>query len=84
MMYEYVYLGDRSTAALYKGRQCNAVRRADGKCVRGKNGNMIVVFDDKLVVVQARLLRKIKRNCLKSIFNTEVQRSGLTQRFDIQ
>ena len=35
MIYEYVYLGDRSTAVPYKGQQC--------------------------VVVQARLLRKIKR-----------------------
>jgi hypothetical protein len=61
MMYDYVYLGDRSTAELYKRQQCNAVRRADGKCIRGKNGNMIVVFHEKPVVVQARLLRKIKR-----------------------
>ena len=62
MMYEYVYLGDRSTAGLYKGQQCVAVRRSDGKCIRGKNGNMLVRFRDAQVVVQPRLLRKIKRS----------------------
>lgn len=62
MTYEYVYLGDRSTATSYKGQKCRAVRRADGKCVRGKNGNMLVSFYETVVVVQARLLRKIKRS----------------------
>ena len=61
MINEYVYLGDRSTGVLYKGQQCKGVRRADGKCIRGKNGNMLVSFHKTLVVVQARLLRKIKR-----------------------
>jgi hypothetical protein len=58
---EYVYLGDRSTAQLYKGQKCKAVFRADGKCIRGKNGNMLVSFREVQVVVQARLLRKIKK-----------------------
>ena len=61
MIYEYVYLGDRSTPELYKGQKCIAVRRADGKCVRGKNGNMLVSFDGTKVVVVARLLRKLRR-----------------------
>ena len=60
MIYEYVYLGDRSTSELYKGQKCTAVRRADGKCVRGKNGNMLVSFAGLRVVVLARLLRKLK------------------------
>jgi len=56
----YKYLGDRFTDLTYKGQECQAVRRPDGKCIRGKNGNMLVSFNGKLVVVIARLLRKIK------------------------
>lgn len=56
----YTYLGDRHTGQLFKGKPCTAVKRADGKCIRGKNGNMLVEFDGKKVVVIARLLRKIK------------------------
>jgi hypothetical protein len=43
-----------------KGAACKAVLRADGKCIRGKNGSMLVSFSGKKVVVIARLLRKIK------------------------
>jgi hypothetical protein len=60
MNYEYVYLGDRSTSELYKGQKCKAIRRASGKCIRGRNGNMLVSFNAVKVVVQARLLRKLK------------------------
>jgi hypothetical protein len=60
-MNEYTYIGDRSTSSVYKGRTCRAIRRNDGKCIRGKNGNMLVSFENNIVVVQARLLRKIKR-----------------------
>lgn len=38
----YTYRGDRLTALALRGLQCDPVRRADGKCVRGKNGNMLV------------------------------------------
>lgn len=55
----YKYLGDRLTDQKYKGKFCEAVRREDGKCIRGKNGNMLVDFDGKKVIVIARLLRKI-------------------------
>lgn len=56
--YDYIYLGDRNTAESLKGHGCSAIRRG-GKCVRGRNGNMLVQFEDgsKQVVV-ARLLRK--------------------------
>lgn len=58
---DYMYLGDRSTDPKYKGQPCNAVRRPDGKCIRGRNGNMLVEFEDGLKsVIVARLLRKIK------------------------
>lgn len=56
----YKYLGDRFTDAKYRGAICEAIRRSDGKCIRGKNGNMLVSFEGKPVIVVARLLRKIK------------------------
>jgi len=59
-MTEYIYIGDRFTSGAFKGCVCKAVRRKDGKCIRGKNGNMLVSFEVRRVVVQARLLRKIK------------------------
>lgn len=57
-MTTYTYLGDRFTDPAYKGKTCTAVRRSDGKCIRGANGNMLVSFDGVKVVVLARLLRK--------------------------
>lgn len=60
---EYLYLGDRLTDPALKGCTCRAVRRADGRCIRGKNGNMLVEMDDgRRVVVVARLLRKVTSN----------------------
>ncbi len=57
---EYQYLGDRQTAASLKNRRCRAVRRDDGKCIRGRNGNMLVEWEDGArCVVVARLLRKL-------------------------
>lgn len=56
----YIYIGDRFTDPALKNKQCTAVRRQDGKCIRGKNGNMLVEFDGVHVNVIARLLRKIK------------------------
>jgi hypothetical protein len=55
----YIYLGDRMTDPSLKGVLCKAVLRADGKCIRGKNGNILVSFSGKRAVVVARLLRKI-------------------------
>lgn len=57
---DYKYLGDRFTDPKFKGGKCRAIRTIDGKCLRGKNGNMLVSFDGTPVVVIARLLRKIK------------------------
>lgn len=58
---QYLYLGDKFTDPKYKGSTCAAVRRPDGKCIRGKNGNMLVEFSwGEKVVVVGRLLRKIK------------------------
>lgn len=38
----YTYRGDKLTDPALKGMTCTAVRRVDSKCVRGKNGNMLV------------------------------------------
>lgn len=56
----YTYIGDRHTDQSLKRKQCSAVRNEKGKCIRGKNGSMLVEFGVKKVVVIARLLRKIK------------------------
>jgi hypothetical protein len=60
-MSDYTYLGDKLTDGALKGAECSAVRRMDGKCIRGSNGNMLVSFDGRLVTVIAKRLRKIKR-----------------------
>jgi hypothetical protein len=56
----YKYLGDRYTSPELKGALCKAVRRPDGKCIRGKNGAMLVQFEFNKAVVIGRLLRKVK------------------------
>jgi hypothetical protein len=57
---EYVYLGDRSTNPALKGKECKAIRRTNGKCIRGKNGSMLVLFrNNESHVIIGRLLRKI-------------------------
>lgn len=57
----YTYVGDKiAKTGTRAGKTCTAVRRADGKCIRGKNGNMLVEFLDTRVVVPAKHLRKIE------------------------
>ena len=59
---EYVYRGDRLTRPELRGARCRAVRGADGKCVRSRNGNMLVEFESGLrCVVLARRLRKLNK-----------------------
>jgi len=61
MIPEYTYRGDKLTDPRLKEQRCSAVRRPDGKCIRGKNGNMLVRFaGGEMVVVLGRQLRKIK------------------------
>lgn len=58
----YIYLGDRMTDPELKKKHCDAVRRLDGKCIRGKNGSMLVRFESgKTAVIIGRLLRKTKK-----------------------
>jgi hypothetical protein len=60
---EYIYHGDRLAKLLqsaYTGKACKAVRQ-NGKCIRGKNANMLVEFEDGTrQVILARMLRKIR------------------------
>lgn len=54
----YTYRGDRLTTAALRGLQCDPVRRPDGKCIRGKNGNMLVIdAHGRRHVVPGRQLR---------------------------
>lgn len=59
---DYIYKGDKQTAAELKNQTCRAVKRHDGKCVRSRKGSMLVEFQNgsKHVVV-ARMLRKVLR-----------------------
>ena len=61
-VFEYYYLGDKNTAAALRRAKCSAVRQANGKCIRGKNGSMLVRFEngEKHVIV-GRLLRKFSK-----------------------
>lgn len=58
----YRYLGDRVTDPMLKGQGCTAVLQPNGKCIRGKNGSMLVQFDSgRRAVVIGRLLRKLSQ-----------------------
>lgn len=59
---DYIYLGDRWTPSTLTSIKCKAVRRPDGKCIRGRNGNMLVETErGKKLVVVARLLRRLDK-----------------------
>ncbi|MFC2126637.1 hypothetical protein ACFLU5_17755 [Bacteroidota bacterium] len=59
---DYVYQADKIAEVMdspYIMMPCNAVKRKDGKCIRGKNANMLVEFEDGFrVVVLGRRLKK--------------------------
>jgi hypothetical protein len=58
-MRQYTYLGDRLTDPELKGKECRALERPDGKCIRGRNGTMLVQFEGgRKANVIGRLLRK--------------------------
>jgi len=57
---KYTYIGDRMSNK--RGIQCDPVLGKDGKCIRGKNGNMLVTDGHKEIVVIARLLRKTTKD----------------------
>jgi hypothetical protein len=75
---EYVYLGDRNTDPTIKNTMCRAVRRADGKCIRGRNGSMLVELQNgQKLVVTGRLLRKcgVRRSGVRWEFKNEMPRT---------
>jgi hypothetical protein len=56
---KYIYLGDRLTDPALRGMPCDPVLNAAGKCIRGRNGSMLVAGSDgRRWVVIGRLLRK--------------------------
>jgi len=58
---DYIYHGSKDTDPAYRKQPCRAVRNAAGKCIRGRNSNMLVEFENgQKAVVMARQLRKIK------------------------
>ena len=60
-MTTYTYRGDKLTAPELKGMTCYPVLNRRDKCIRGKNGNMLVRnASGKCYVVLARQLRKVK------------------------
>lgn len=64
----YIYLGDRLADSRYSRQPCAAATRPDGKCIRGKNGNMLVRFGDEKVVVLGRRLRRVR--CYDRLFQS--------------
>lgn len=63
--YIYLYRGDRYTDNKYKLQPCSPVLSNTGKCVRGKNGNMLVSFQSESCIVLARQLRRLDKLALK-------------------
>lgn len=56
---KYIFRGGLDTAYPLKGMACDPVLDRRGKCIRGRNGNMLVVdANGKKHVVPARQLRK--------------------------
>ncbi|MCC2548063.1 hypothetical protein LJY25_16560 [Hymenobacter sp. BT175] len=58
----YRYLGDRLARLMNSplvGQVCRAVRDERGKCIRGRNGSMLVEFASGPAVIMARQLRKV-------------------------
>ncbi len=61
----YLYRGDRYTDSCYKLQPCSPVLSNAAKCIRGKNGNMLVNFVSGRVVILARQLRRLDKLVLK-------------------
>lgn len=61
----YLYRGDRYTDDKYKLQPCSPVLSNEEKCIRAKNGNMLVSFQSGTVVILARQLRRLDKLALK-------------------
>lgn len=64
--YIYLYRGDKMTSPELKMQPCIPVFKSNGKCIRGKNSNMLVSFESGTKVVLARQLRRIDKLIIKS------------------
>ena len=64
--YIYIYRGDKMTSPELKMQHCIPVLKSNGKCIRGKNGNMLVSFESGTNIVLARQLRRIDKLILKA------------------
>ena len=63
--YIYIYRGDKMTSPELKMQPCIPVLQSNGKCIRGKNSNMLVSFESEINIVLARQLRRIDKLILK-------------------
>lgn len=63
--YIYIYRGDKMTSPELKMQPCIPVLQSNGKCIRGKNSNMLVSFESGINIVLARQLRRIDKLILK-------------------
>jgi len=72
--YTYIYRGDRYTDVQYKMQPCLPVLTSTGKCIRGKNGNMLVSFQSGICNVLARQLRRLDKLVLKE-FKVDISTS---------
>lgn len=67
---DYIYLGDRLTRPELRRMPCRAVRRSNGKCIRGRNGNMLVEFPGiGKVVILGSIIAKTQKIKDKSFGN---------------
>lgn len=64
--YIYLYRGDKLTSPELKMQPCIPVLQSNGKCIRGKNGNMLVSFESAKTIVLARQLMRIDKLILKA------------------
>jgi hypothetical protein len=56
----YVYLGGFLTDPALIGRPCDPVRRADGRCIVGKAGQLVRFGNGRLAIVLRRRLRVVR------------------------
>jgi len=56
----YTYRGDRHTDPALRTLTFTAIRRADGKCIRGGSNMLVRGSDGRAYVVLGRQLRKVK------------------------
>lgn len=58
-MTTYTYLGDKHTDPALRSMTFTAIRRPDGKCIRGKSNMLVRGSDGRAYVVLGRRLRKV-------------------------